>query len=135
MEGLATLSRYPIGPAAVTPLAANKLHFHARKRIAMAVTAQSPGGAVRIVNTHLDNRINRDAKREQLREVQQLLTGYDGPCIIGGDFNSANFLWIAHLLPIPGAQSLRALTNQEMEAHGFTTPLAAAGRERSIFLA
>jgi endonuclease/exonuclease/phosphatase (EEP) superfamily protein YafD len=123
MEGLAILSRYPTGPATVAPLAPNKLHFHTRKRIAMAVTAQSPGGAVRIVNTHLDNRINRSAKREQLREVQQLLTGYDGPCIIGGDFNSANFLWISHLLPIPGVQSLRAVTNQEMEAHGFTTPL------------
>jgi endonuclease/exonuclease/phosphatase (EEP) superfamily protein YafD len=123
MEGLAVLSRYPIGPATVVRLAPNTLHFHTRKRIAMTVTVQSPTGAVRILDTHLDNRINREAKREQLREIQQLLTGYDGPCIIGGDFNSANFLWISHLLPIPGVQSLRAVMNQEMEAHGFTTPL------------
>jgi len=122
-EGLAILSRYPIGPAAVAPLASNKLHFHTRKRIVMAVTAQGPDGPVRIVNTHLDNRINRGAKREQLREIQQFLAGYDGPCILGGDFNSANFFWISHLVPIPGVQSLRAVTNQEMEPHGFTTPL------------
>jgi endonuclease/exonuclease/phosphatase (EEP) superfamily protein YafD len=123
MEGLAILSRYPIGPATVARLAPNKLHFHTRKRIVMAVTAQTPNGPVRIVNTHLDNRINRDAKREQLREIQQFLAGYDGPCILGGDFNSANFLWISHFLPIPGVQSLRAVTNQEMQAYGFTTPL------------
>jgi endonuclease/exonuclease/phosphatase family metal-dependent hydrolase len=111
----------------VAKLAPNKLHFHTRKRIAMAVTVQSPNGALRIVNTHLDNRINREAKREQLREIQQMLTSYDGPCIIGGDFNSANFFWISHLLPMPGVQSLRAVMNQEMEAHGFTsgvTPIA-----------
>jgi endonuclease/exonuclease/phosphatase (EEP) superfamily protein YafD len=123
MEGLAILSRYPIGPATVAPLSHNSLHFHTRKRIVMAVTAESPNGPVRIVNTHLDNRINRDAKREQLREIQQFLAGYDGPCILGGDFNSANFFWVSHLLPIPGVQSLRAVTNQEMEPHGFATPL------------
>lgn len=123
MEGLAILSRYPIGPATVASLSHNEIHFHTRKRIVMVVTAQGPAGPVRIVNTHLDNRINRASKRAQLREIQQFLAGYGGPCILGGDFNSANFLWISHFLPIPGVQSLRAVTNQEMEPHGFTTPL------------
>src|SRR5580658_5186468 len=104
-------------------LSHNSLHFHTRKRIVMAVTAENPDGPMRIVNTHLDNRINRDAKREQLREIEQFLAGYDGRCILGGDFNSANFFWISHLVPIPGVQSLRALTNQEMGPRGFTTPL------------
>jgi endonuclease/exonuclease/phosphatase (EEP) superfamily protein YafD len=125
MEGIAILSRYPIGPASVAPLSHNGVHFHTRKRIVMAVTAQSPTGPVRLVNTHLDNRINREAKREQLREIREFLSGYDGPCILGGDFNSANFFWISHLLPIPGMQSLRAVTNQEMNPLGFTTPLGA----------
>lgn len=123
MEGLAILSRYSVGPATVASPAHNNLHFHTRKRIVMAATVKSPAGPVRIVNTHLDNRINRDAKREQLREIQQFLSGYDGPRIPGGDFNSANFFRISHLLPIPGVQSLRAATNQEMEPQGFTTPL------------
>jgi endonuclease/exonuclease/phosphatase (EEP) superfamily protein YafD len=101
----------------------------------MAVTAEGPTGPGRIVNTHLDNRINRDAKREQLPEIQQFLSGYDGPCILGGDFNSANFLWVSHLLPIPGVQSLRAVTNQELEPLGFTTPLGSGpGREHFLGL-
>ncbi len=81
--------------ATAASLTHNNLHFHMRKRIVMAVTAQSPAGPVRIVNTHLDNRINRGAKREQLREVRQFFAGYDGPCIPGGDFTSANFFDLA----------------------------------------
>jgi endonuclease/exonuclease/phosphatase family metal-dependent hydrolase len=123
MEGLAILSRYPIGCATAVRLSHNKLHFHTRKRIVIAATVASPQGPVRIVNTHLDNRINRNAKRAQLREVLALSDGFEGPCVIGGDFNSANFLWISHLLPIPGVQSLRAVVEREMEPRGFTTPL------------
>ncbi|MES1262103.1 MAG: endonuclease/exonuclease/phosphatase family protein [Acidobacteriota bacterium] len=123
MEGLAILSRYPLRDPAVSRLPHNALLFHTRRRIVLAVTAESPWGPVRIVNTHLDNRINGDAKRKQLAGIWRALGDYTGPCVMGGDFNNANFRWILHVLPIPGAQSLRRVVDRDMERHGFRTPL------------
>ena len=125
MEGLAIMSRYPIGAKSSARLAHNELHFHTRGRIVLAATVESPLGPLRIVNTHLDNRINRDAKVAQLAGIWNELGNYAGPCLIGGDFNSGNFRWISHVLPIPGVQSLRAAVDQEMMEHGFSTPLGA----------
>jgi len=104
-EGLAILSRYPLGEKTVTGLPRNSLHFRTRIRIVLAATAESPLGPVRIVNTHLDNRINAAAKRRQLDGVWDTAGKYPGACIIGGDFNTGNFFWISHLLPLPGLQS------------------------------
>ncbi len=125
-EGLAILSRYPLGAKTVTGLPDNKLHFHTRIRIVLTATTESPSGPVCIVNTHLDNRINAAAKRRQLDVVWETAGKYAGPCIIGGDFNSGNFFWITHLLPIPGVQSLNALVRTGMARQGFQTPLGTA---------
>lgn len=126
-EGLAILSRYPLGEKSVTGLPHNGVHFHTRIRIVLAATADTPLGSVRIVNTHLDNRINAGPKRRQLDLVWEAADKYPGACVIGGDFNSANFFWISHLLPLPGAQSLNRLVREGMARHGFTTPLGKAG--------
>jgi endonuclease/exonuclease/phosphatase family metal-dependent hydrolase len=122
-EGIAILSRYPLGAPTVVPLPHNKLHFHTRIRIVLATTAESPSGPLRIVTTHLDNRINAPEKRAQIAGIWKATDGTTGPCIIGGDFNTGNFYWISHLLPIPGVQSLRHTLNAEMERQGFRTPL------------
>ena len=126
-EGLAILSRYPLADKTVTGLPHNSLHFHTRIRVVLAATAETPLGPVRIVNTHLDNRINAAAKRRQLDGVWETADKYHGACIIGGDFNSANFFWISHLLPIPGVQSLNRLLREGMARRGFTTPLGKGG--------
>jgi endonuclease/exonuclease/phosphatase family metal-dependent hydrolase len=121
-EGLAILSRYPLRDSQVIHMPVNDLHFHTRIRIGLAATVESPTGPVRIVDTHLDDRINNGAKRRQLAQIWPDVAQFTGPCIIGGDFNVGNFLWISHLLPIPGFQSQRAMLNREMAAHGFKTP-------------
>lgn len=122
-EGLAILSRYPIGAPGVTRLPHNSLHFHTRKRIVLSAMIATPAGPLRVINTHLDNRINAGAKSAQLAGIWRALGNETGPAIIGGDFNSSNFKWVSHLLPIPGVQSLNALVKSQMAAHGFTTPL------------
>jgi endonuclease/exonuclease/phosphatase family metal-dependent hydrolase len=132
-EGLAILSRYPLGEKTVTGLPHNQLHFHTRVRIVLTAATESPLGPVGIVNTHLDNRINASAKRRQLDLVWETAGKYPGACIIGGDFNTANFFWISHLLPVPGAQSLNRLLRAGMARHGFTTPLG-KGRGTLHFL-
>jgi endonuclease/exonuclease/phosphatase family metal-dependent hydrolase len=124
-EGLAILSRYPLAEVKVTPLPRNLLHFHTRIRIVVAATAVTPSGPVRIVNTHLDNRINAGAKRAQLDGIWENADKYPGPCVVGGDFNTGNFFWISRLLPIPGVQSLNGMLRSAMARHGFRTPLGA----------
>lgn len=122
-EGLAILSRYPLTDKAVARLSHNSLHFHTRIRIALAATIASPSGPVRLVDVHLDNRINAPEKRQQLADMWVLPDKFTGPCVIGGDFNTGNFYWISHFFTIPGVQSLNRMVAGEMKRHGFTTPL------------
>jgi endonuclease/exonuclease/phosphatase family metal-dependent hydrolase len=124
-EGLAVLSRYPLSQMKVLPLAHNSLHFHTRVRIALAVTVDCPWGPMRVIDIHLDNRINSDAKQEQLAGIREETSRYTGPFIIGGDFNSGNFRWSSHLLPLPGIGRQRATIDREMARNGFATPLGA----------
>jgi endonuclease/exonuclease/phosphatase family metal-dependent hydrolase len=124
-EGLAILSRYPVSARKVLPLTHNSLHFHTRIRIALAATVESPMGAIRVVDTHLDNRINEEEKRAQLEGIWEETGRYAGRFIVGGDFNTGNFLWISHVLPLPGLQDQRGLVERDMKQHGFTTPLGA----------
>jgi endonuclease/exonuclease/phosphatase family metal-dependent hydrolase len=124
-EGLAVLSRYPISQMKVLPLAHNGLHFHTRVRIALAVTVDCPWGPTRVIDIHLDNRINSEAKREQLDGIWDETSRHTEPFIIGGDFNSGNFLWSSHLLPLPGIGHQHAIIDQEMARNGFRTPLGA----------
>ncbi len=122
-EGLAILSRYPVSARKVLPLTHNSLHFHTRIRIALAATVESPLGGIRIIDTHLDNRINESEKRAQLEGIWAETSSFTGPFIVGGDFNTGNFLWVSHLLPLPSLQNQRGLVEREMKQHGFTTPL------------
>jgi endonuclease/exonuclease/phosphatase family metal-dependent hydrolase len=133
-EGLAILSRYPLSDKAATGLPHNSLHFHTRIRIVLAATGETPFGPLRIVNTHLDNRLNAGAKRKQLDLVWETADKSPGACIIGDDFNTANFFWISHLLPIPGVQSLNGLLRAERRGT-VSARLLEKGRARCIFRA
>jgi endonuclease/exonuclease/phosphatase family metal-dependent hydrolase len=122
-EGLAILSRYPLGPAETIRLPRNDLHIGTTPRIALAATVEIPTGRLRVINTHLDDRINGALQRRQLEPIWEDARHFIGPCVIGGDFNTGNFLWGAHLFPAPGLQNQRAMVKQEMAKRGFTTPL------------
>ncbi|HVV46091.1 MAG TPA: endonuclease/exonuclease/phosphatase family protein, partial [Bryobacteraceae bacterium] len=99
MEGLAVVSRCPIRAPEVIRLPRNDLHFHTRGRIALAVTLACPAGPLRVINTQLDDRINNDDKLRQIAELWKGTAGFNGPSLIGGDFNTGNFLWLTHLIP------------------------------------
>ena len=122
-EGLAILSRYPLSSQKVVDLARNRLHFKNRIRIALAVTAETPAGLIRIIDVHLDNRINSDRKREQLAGIWPEVDQTKGPVAVGGDFNTGNFYWVSHVLPVPEADHQRATVLSEMQQHGFATTL------------
>ncbi|HVW85743.1 MAG TPA: endonuclease/exonuclease/phosphatase family protein [Bryobacteraceae bacterium] len=122
-EGLAILSRYPLESRTVIPLARNRLHFRNRIRIALAVTARTPLGPVRVIDIHLDNRINSDLKLAQLGGIWPEVERSAAPVIVGGDFNTGNFYWASHVVPVPGEQKQREDVLDAMREHGFRTTL------------
>jgi len=122
-EGLAILSRYRLGPTDAIRLPRNNLHIGTTPRIALAATVSSPMGEIRVINTHLDDRINEADERRQLAPIWEDASRFIGACVIGGDFNSGNFWWAAHLIPVPGLQRQSAMLRREMARRGFATPL------------
>jgi endonuclease/exonuclease/phosphatase family metal-dependent hydrolase len=105
--GLAILSRYPLRDARVKPLKKYDLVYHSRSRYALSAIADTPWGPVRIVNTHLDTRLNAADRLAQLEDAVRDLGA--GPVIVGGDFNSNWFYWIHHVLPLPAGSQGRTV--------------------------
>jgi endonuclease/exonuclease/phosphatase family metal-dependent hydrolase len=121
-QGLAILSRFPLRDVQVHALKRYDLRFRSRTRIALAATADSPWGPVRIYNAHLDTRLNTTERLEQLQPVLQASGSFAGPTIIGGDFNSNGFYWLEHVLPLPGRSQARGVRDF-MVRNGFLNAL------------
>jgi len=121
-RGLAVVSKFPIEDSKVEWLTPYNLHFHTRHRFALAVKLQAPTGDLRIWNAHLDTRINPDQRVGQLQPVMEEAAQLTGPRLIGGDFNTNDFYWINHMLPIPHGGSYRSKVRSAMAKFGFQTP-------------
>jgi len=125
-DGLAILSRFPLTDFEVKELQHNQMVFHTRNRVMMAATVQSPLGPVRVYNVHLDSRINARERLKQIAPVISEAAQWDGPRLIGGDFNTNYILWTGNVLPI-GVSFQGHAIEKAMMANGFTTPLAGSG--------
>jgi endonuclease/exonuclease/phosphatase family metal-dependent hydrolase len=121
-QGLAIVSRYPLTDVSVRRLPYNRLSFRSRCRIAVAATVRTPAGPVRIVNVHLDTRINKARRLAQVDAAIAALSGFDGPRVVGGDFNTADFAWIASAWPVPFVQKQARAVQERMSSVGFATP-------------
>jgi endonuclease/exonuclease/phosphatase family metal-dependent hydrolase len=121
-RGLAVVSKFPIEDSKVEWLTPYNLHFHTRHRFALAVKLRVPSGELRIWNAHLDTRINPDQRVDQLQPVMEEAAKLTGPRLIGGDFNTNDFYWIEHMLPIPHGGSYRSKVRNAMAGFGFQTP-------------
>lgn len=127
LHGIATLSRYPVDQVKVLPLKRFDLRFRNRCRVALAATVEGPFGRVRTFNVHLDSRINAEERLKQFEPALEAARAYPGPVLIGGDFNTANILWVRRWLPIPYRQNQRAVLLETMTKHGFETPFLDTG--------
>jgi len=127
-RGLAVISRFPLSNPEIIPLAAHTLRFKNRCRVALGVTLQTSFGPMRVINLHLDSRINRDQRLRQLRPVLESASSFKGPTIVGGDFNTANVLWIGHVIPLPYLRPQGPAVRKMLQSHGFSTPFEKTGR-------
>lgn len=118
-KALAILSRYPISHEVVLAVPWFNRVFNPRCRIALGVTVQTPIGAVRVFTAHLDNRINAEDKLEQVQTILDAAQQHQGPKIIAGDFNTADVLWLRHVLPIPFLEEQSSAVQRLMERYGY----------------
>lgn len=123
-RGLAVVSKFPIEDSKVEWLTPFNLHFKTRHRFALAVKLRLPSGELRIWDAHLDTRINPELRLQQLQPVMDEAAKLTGPRLIGGDFNTNDFYWIDHVLPIPHGGGYRSTVRRAMAKFGFQTPFA-----------
>jgi endonuclease/exonuclease/phosphatase family metal-dependent hydrolase len=126
-DGLVVISRFRLKETAMIPLMRFDLVVRSRHRIALAQTVETPLGDIRLFNLHLDSRINPEQRLEQLSAVLAAADPGSGPVIIGGDFNTGDFRWIAHVLPIPEKRNQRDALLKRMAESGFQTPFESTG--------
>ena len=100
-SGLAILASKPLRDKKVRLLKNVNLVFRTRKRLALIATADTQAGLVRVINTHLDTRINPKERLEQLGPAIEEARAFGGPVIIGGDLNTNDMQWVSHVVPVP----------------------------------
>lgn len=125
-DGVAIVSRAPITSSQVLELPFYNVHFNGGRRIALAATIELAGTPVTVYAVHLENRLGVHDRRVQMTPVLDHARRQQTPVIIGGDFNTSPFTWIAHVIPIPtGTQDDRF--EELVRSKGFATPLAHSG--------
>jgi endonuclease/exonuclease/phosphatase family metal-dependent hydrolase len=132
-QGLAIVSRYPLDDVRVYQLKYHKLRFKSRCRIGLVATVGTAKGPVRLVNIHLDTRINSSDRVAQLTPLLDALGPVDLPQIIGGDFNTMDIRWFRTMWPLPYVQRQSAAIRARLAEVGFHTPLV-QGRPTFKFL-
>lgn len=130
-HGVAILSRVPLDDFRIIELPRVWVHINSARRVALGATARVGDRAVRLYNTHLDNRQNPGQRIGQIGPVFDDIERYlreveDLPVVLGGDLNTSPFCWLTHLVPIPCG-----LQTDRLEAHarqrGMDTPVTASG--------
>jgi endonuclease/exonuclease/phosphatase family metal-dependent hydrolase len=120
VQGLAIMSRYPIGETKRVALPRYNLRFNTRCRIALAARING----MEIVNVHLDTRITQ---KQRLAQVAGLIGNETARRVVGGDFNTANVRWVANTLPVPFLENHAKAMQELFVSRGYASPLAAAG--------
>jgi endonuclease/exonuclease/phosphatase family metal-dependent hydrolase len=121
-SGIAVVSRFPLRDPQVYKIAPVNLIFRSRQRALLAVTAETPAGPVRIVCAHLDTRINPADRLRELGPAIEDGKRFNGPVLIGGDFNTNDMQWVSHIVPVPWPGWQAARVRDLMAQNGYHTP-------------
>lgn len=122
ISGLGIVSRLPLRDVQNYRLAAQKLVFRSRIRIALAASVATPAGTVRVINTHLDTRINPGQRLRQLAPALEDAQSFRGPVVIAGDFNTNDMQWVSNVVPVPFPGWQASRVRELMRSQGFDTP-------------
>jgi len=121
-SGIALVSRFRLVDTHTYHVNPVNLIFRSRKRILLAATVQTPQGPTRVINAHLDTRINPAGRLRQLEPAIEDARRFNGAALIGGDLNTNDMQWVSHVVPVPwpGWQASRVI--DLMAQNGFHTP-------------
>jgi endonuclease/exonuclease/phosphatase family metal-dependent hydrolase len=134
-HGIAILSRLPLEGIQVMRLPEVSLPISDPPRIALAATVQVDGVGVRLINVHLDTRLNVP---ERVLQVRPAVLDAPDPVVFGGDLNTNPFVWAEGALPSLPAESVAAPDHQAraiddyLQAIGYATPTAALGPTQKV---
>lgn len=125
-HGLALLTALSIDDVEVMALPDIDHAYRDRDRIALAATV---GGALRVVNVHLDTRANIT---DRVRQLHPAVVSLAPPVLVAGDFNTDPYVWVAGAVPVLPLAALSDLDQADalddyMDAMGFDAPTAGAG--------
>ena len=128
-HGLAILSRFPLGDVQVMQLPQFDFAIHTRQRVALAVDVLVGADTVRVVDVHLDTRLNIT---ERIVQLHPAVIDFSERLIVAGDFNTNPYIWVAESVPLTGVHAASGLDqaaelDDYMTALGYSTPTAGSG--------
>ncbi len=131
--GLAILSAYPIDALSVMVLPDAGVPITGTTRIAAQADILVGGRPLRIVDLHLDTSLNI---RERMVELRPAVIDQAEPIIVGGDFNTNDFVWAGDAVPLtPLASAVDTgqapMIDELMARLGYDAPTADLGATES----
>ncbi len=128
-HGLAILSRFPLADVEVMRLPRIEQVYRPRDRIALAADVVLGDARLRVVDVHLDTRINIT---ERIVQVHPAVIDLPDRAVFGGDLNINPYVWLANLLPLVTADAVTGFEqavafDDYMTAQGFAAPTSTSG--------
>lgn len=127
-EGEAILSRYPLQEIAFSELTPQAQFFE--HRVALAATAVTPWGEVRVVVTHLTNGAAEINHAQALSLLDFVTSQGESPAIVAGDFNALENSPQIQVLSRHWIDTYRAIHPQEKGATCCVDDLSAGPEEK-----
>ena len=122
VSGIALVSRFALNDTHTYNVNPVNLIFRSRRRVLLAATIQAPQGPTRVINAHLDTRINPGGRLRQLEPAIDDAKRFSGAALIGGDLNTNDMQWVSHVVPVPWPGWQASRVRDLMAQNGFHTP-------------
>lgn len=128
-HGPAILSHWPLERVQVMKLPFADQPWSRAPRIALAADVRVRGFVLRVIDVHLDTRINIGERILQLRPA---VLDAPAPVIVGGDFNTNPYAWLGEAVPDVPTSSIvdtdqASALDDYMRHIDYDTPTAALG--------
>lgn len=121
-HGIALMSRHPVENLQVMQLPDADIPSGPPSRVAMSCDLHTTSGMLRVINVHLDTRLNLALRIRQLRPV---VVSQPSPVVIAGDLNTLDYIFAAGAAPLLPVDSAIG-SSQADEVDGFMKTLGYA---------